>query len=313
MRIVLFGAAGFIGTNLAFELSKDSDNEIIVVDRDRQFFSNYANKALPNVKCIVSNLEENTDYDSLLNEDDVVYHLISTTVPTTSNQRIPQELSANVIVSARMLEACGRKHVNKVIFISSGGTVYGKDVNCPLNEDIPTNPITSYGAQKVAIEKLMYLYSYMYGFDYRIVRLANPYGPYQRPNGVLGAVTTFTYRALKNEKIQIYGDGSVVRDYIYIDDAIRGIITIADGTDEHRIFNLGSGYGTSIKTVLRIIENTLEKELNVEYTDSRAVDVPINYLDISRFEKAYGKLNPMTLSEGVRRTAAFMKSYYELG
>src|SRR5699024_12605289 len=91
---------------------------------------------------------------------------------------------------------------------------------------------------------------YLYGLDYRIIRLANPYGPYQRPNGILGAVTTFTFKALRGEKVVVYGDGSVIRDFIYIDDAIKGILNIVDGVNKHHTFNLGSGQGTSIKEVL---------------------------------------------------------------
>ena len=199
------------------------------------------------------------------------------------------------------------KFVKKVVFISSGGTVYGKEVRCPLNEDTPTNPISSYGLQKVTIEKLLYLYNYMYGLDYRIIRLANPYGPYQRPNGVLGAVTTFTYKALKNEEIMVYGDGTVVRDYIYIDDALRGIKNIVEGKCEHKIFNLGSGYGISINELISCIEKTLSRNLKVIYMESRAVDVPENYLDISRYESYYGKLNPIGLKEGIMKTARFME------
>lgn len=153
---------------------------------------------------------------------------MSTTVPTTSNQHISQELVSNVIFSANLFEACIRCDVKKVVFVSSGGTVYGKEVDCPLKEKTATNPISSYGVQKITIEKLLYLYRYMYGLDYRIIRLANPYGPYQRPNGVLGAVTTFTYKALKGDEITVYGDGSVVRDFIYIDDAIRAIMKIVN-------------------------------------------------------------------------------------
>ena len=197
--------------------------------------------------------------------------------------------------------------MKKVVFISSGGTVYGKESNCPLSEITATNPICSYGLQKVAIEKLLYLYHYMYGLDYRIIRLANPYGPYQRPNGVLGAITTFTYKALKGEEIQVYGDGTVVRDFIYIDDAIRAILQIVEGENQHHIFNLGCGYGTSIKEVLNIIKDTLDVELNVVYKERRAVDVPTNYLDISRYEKYYGSLNPISLEEGIKKTAAFIK------
>ena len=168
-----------------------------------------------------SDLNDNTDFEKLVEGQEEVYHLLSTTVPSTSNQMIETELRENVLLTVKLLEACVNQGVKKIVFFSSGGTVYGKESACPLNEDTPTNPITSYGIQKITIEKLLYLYSYIYGIDYRIIRLANPYGPYQKPNGVLGAVTTFTYKAIKGEEIQVYGDGSVVRDFIYIEDAIR--------------------------------------------------------------------------------------------
>lgn len=310
MKIILLGAAGFIGTNLVFDLAKDPTNQITVVDRDISYFQNIMDRHLQNVRPVESALAVDTDYEALVRGHEVVYHLISTTMPTNSNQAISEELKANVILSANLFEACVHQQVQKVVFLSSGGTVYGKEVQCPLNEKTPTNPITSYGVQKVTIEKLLYLYNYMHGLDYRIIRLANPYGPYQRPNGILGAVTTFTYKALKGEEIQVYGDGSVMRDFIYIDDAVRGIIKIVNGTDAHHTFNLGCGYGTSIKQVLDTIEQTLGVSVKVNYTEGRKVDVPVNYLDIKRYETAYGALNPITLSEGIRRTAAFMREYY---
>jgi UDP-glucose 4-epimerase len=217
VKIILLGAAGFIGTNLTLALAKDPNNQLTVVDRQLAFFQPVIAQ-LSNVAVVESPLSAETDYETLVKGQDVVYHLISTTVPTTSNQAISEELKANVILSANLFEACVHQGVQKVVFISSGGTVYGKEVECPLNENTPTNPITSYGVQKITIEKLLYLYNYMHGLDYRIIRLANPYGPYQRPNGVLGAITTFTYKALKGEEIQVYGDGSVMRDFIYIDD-----------------------------------------------------------------------------------------------
>ena len=217
-----------------------------------------------------------------------------------------------MIFSANLFEACVKCGVKKVVFISSGGTVYGKEADCPLTEDTPTNPISSYGVQKITIEKLLYLYNYMYGLDYRVIRLANPYGPYQRPNGILGAVTTFTYKALKNETITVYGDGSVVRDFIYIDDAIRAIMKIVNGDTKHHTFNLGCGYGTSIKQLLGTIELALGIKLDIIYVEGRKVDVPVNYLDINRYEKYYGALNPITLADGIKRTAEFMKREYLL-
>lgn len=152
----------------------------------------------------------------------------------------------------------------------------------------------------------------MYGLDYRIIRLSNPYGPYQRPDGVLGAVTTFTYKALKNEEIVVYGDGSVVRDFIYIEDAINAIANVVEGANEYRIYNIGCGYGTSIKKVLETIHVTLKKDLNIIYKPERTVDVPENYLDISRYERCYGKLDLISLQEGIQKTAVFMKRQYNI-
>lgn len=310
MKILLLGEAGFIGTNLTIELAKKTEDEITLVDRSKAFFKPIVSMDLKNVHILEADLTVDMDFDSILKDQEVVYHLVSTTVPTTSNQHISQELVSNVIFSANLFEACIRCGVKKVVFVSSGGTVYGKEVDCPLKEKTATNPISSYGVQKITIEKLLYLYRYMYGLDYRIIRLANPYGPYQRPNGVLGAVTTFTYKALKGDEITVYGDGSVVRDFIYIDDAIRAIMKIVNGENKHRTFNLGCGYGTSIKQVLETIEKALGIKLNVSYLEGRKVDVPVNYLDISRYEKYYGALNPISLEDGIRKTADFMKKEY---
>lgn len=310
MKILLLGAAGFIGTNLTIELAKKTEDEITLVDRSKAFFKPIVSMDLKNVHILEADLTVDMDFDSILKDQEVVYHLVSTTVPTTSNQHISQELVSNVIFSANLFEACIRCGVKKVVFVSSGGTVYGKEVDCPLKENTATNPISSYGVQKITIEKLLYLYRYMYGLDYRIIRLANPYGPYQRPNGVLGAVTTFTYKELKGDEITVYGDGSVVRDFIYIDDAIRAIMKIVNGENKHRTFNLGCGYGTSIKQVLETIEKALGIKLNVSYLEGRKVDVPVNYLDISRYEKYYGALNPISLEDGIRKTADFMKKEY---
>ena len=310
MNITILGAAGFIGTNLLIGLAKNSENNITAVDKSETYFSHLKNLNLTNVIFKESSLDVDSDYDSLISGADIVYHLISTTVPTTSNQHITQELQSNVILSSNLFEAYNRKKVKKVVFISSGGTVYGKEHNCPLNEDSPTNPITAYGIQKITIEKLLYLYKYMYNLDYRIIRLANPYGPYQRPNGILGAVTTFVYKALAGEAIDVYGDGSVIRDFIFIDDAIRAIQKIVNGDEMFKTYNLGCGYGTSIKQVLDCVRKTLGIDLVINYKESRKVDVPVNYLDIHRYETAFGALNPTSLEEGIKKTASFMKKFY---
>lgn len=308
MNIIILGAAGFIGTNLAIKLKEDKNNRITLVDKRIDYFA--SNVKAENVNLISSSLDCDDKFD-YLKDQEVVYHLVSTTSPTTSNQHIPTELQDNVVFSSLLFEACVKYCVKKIVFISSGGTVYGKESNCPISEDTLLKPISSYGLQKVAIENLLYLYNHMFGLDYRIIRLSNPYGPYQRPNGMLGVISTFTYHALRTEPIRVYGDGSIVRDFIYIDDAIRGIRNIVDGNGTKRTYNLGSGKGTSIREIVETVESVIGK-VDVEYLAARNVDVPLNYLDISKYERDYGALNPISLEEGICKTADFMRSYYNL-
>ena len=305
MKICILGAAGFIGTNLAIRLS---NNHLRLIDEADEYFDNIKQLGLENVTYKAADFVQLDDYSELISDSDIVYHLLSTNAPTTSNQEILSDITNNISITIKILDACIRNKVKKIVFLSSGGTVYGLESSCPLSEDLPTNPISSYGVQKITIEKLLYLYHYLHDLDYRIIRLSNPYGPFQRPNGILGAVTTFTYKALRNETIDLYGNGSVVRDFIYIDDAINGIVNIVEGDNEHRIFNLGSGKPTSIKEVLDIIEETLDTKIRINYLPARSVDIPVNYLDISRYEKAYGKLNPISLQEGILKTAEFLRN-----
>lgn len=326
--ILILGAAGFIGTNLTLRLLKDK-KRLVLFDRPG---ASYAEAVMEAVKAgqarIVSGSfaapgGESSEGDwqaapgggsseggwqaalPMLGSVDTVYHLISTTCPTNSNRDVAGEMEENLISTIRFLDACVEAGVKKVVFLSSGGTVYGKLHTGICREEEEAFPITSYGVQKLAIEKMLYLYREMHGLDYRIVRLSNPYGPYQRPNGVQGVVSTFTYRALNGQPIEVFGDGSVVRDYIYIEDAVEGILKIANLPGRHRLYNLGCGQGHTVLDVIDAITKVLGRKPEVIFRPGRTVDVPVNVLDVSRFEQDYGRLSPETLEEGIRRLAEF--------
>ena len=309
-KILILGGAGFIGTNLCIELAKESTNRITVIDQEVLYFANINSLSLPNVKTLEIKFNCQTDYINLIRDYDIVYHLVSTTNPSNSNLRIAKEIEDNVSVSSLIFEACISNNIEKVVFISSGGTVYGKEVECPIKEDATTNPICSYGIQKLAIEKLLYLYRHTNNLNYNIVRLANPYGPYQRPNGILGALTTFIYKTLKKEPITIFGDGNTVRDYIYITDTIKAIINITKQETKHNIYNIGTGRGISLNNLLYEISNSLQIKQILCYQQARKVDVPINYLNTSRYEEEFGKIETTTLEDGIINTANFLIKNY---
>lgn len=180
MKSVIIGGADFIGTNLAIHLARETEGQITIIDREDYYFDTLKSLNLPRITYKAAPFSIDADFDEQVKGQDVVYHLASTVIPGTSNQNVPAELEANIIVTAKLLDACVRQEVKKVVFISSGGAVYGKKGTCPIPEDTVTYPISSYGIQKLAIEKLLYLYHYQENLDYRVIRLANPYGPYQR-------------------------------------------------------------------------------------------------------------------------------------
>lgn len=310
MNILIWGAAGFIGTNLALRLLQNTMNLVTLVDCKSEYFNYEIFTKYDNVKFVVSDFLEQPKIEEILKGQDFVYHMMSTTIPLNSNRKISEELNLNIVGTSRVLEACVKCGVKQVVFISSGGTVYGKNVSCPIPENAETNPINSYGVQKLTIEKLLYLYYCMYNLDYRIIRLANPYGPYQRPNGMLGAVTTFTYKALCNDKITIFGDGTIVRDYIYIDDVVNAICNISSEKAKHKLYNVGSGTGTDIITLTETISKVLNCDLDIEFQSGRKVDVPENYLDVSRYETEFGTAATIPLKKGINLTADFLKKIY---
>ncbi|MBQ9334654.1 MAG: NAD-dependent epimerase/dehydratase family protein [Lachnospiraceae bacterium] len=310
MKYVVLGAAGFIGTNLSKALSTNADDKVVAIDEKAEYFD----KCLytDNIERIAVDYKNIESYESALIDADIVFHLISTNNPSSSNIHISEDITENVSISISVLEACVRQKAKRVLFLSSGGTVYGDRDRYPIKEEDETFPITTYGIQKLTIEKLFYLYGYIHDLNYVIVRLSNPYGPYQRPNGRLGALSTFTYRALKDEEIIVYGDGSVIRDYIYIDDAIEAIINIAKRENTDRIYNIGSGKGTSINELISWIGSALDKPLSVKYQEKRQVDLKENVLDPKKYTDQFGKLCQTPLDEGIRLTADFLKKYYDL-
>lgn len=312
MRILLYGGAGFIGKNLAIKLSKKQNNEIIVVDKNNNYFDDLKKVCNSNVSYIIHDFKNKKEFNNLLHAVDIVYYLYSSSIPSMVNDKIPKELNENVVFASEFFDACVDQKVKKIVFISSGGAVYGKEAVCPIKENDETNPISSYGIEKLTIEKTLFLYNYLYGIDYRIIRLSNPYGPYQNPNGLLGVISTFIYKALKDETIFVYGNGSVIRDFIYIDDAIEGIIKISNYKGQYKLFNLGNGIGISVNEIIHLIFKVLNKETEIEYISERKAEIPENYLDMTRYKNEISNKKNITLEKGIKKTADFMRNYYKI-
>ena len=224
------------------------------------------------------------DWLALLQDGDIVHHYAWSTVPKTANDNPVADLDVNLRGTLCLLEGLRRRQGARLIFASSGGTVYGRLRTTPVPEDHPLDPITAYGVTKVAAEKYLGFYRAIHGLDCRVARVSNPYGVGQDPRRKQGAASIFLQRALSGEPIEVWGDGEIVRDYIHVADVVSGLLAIADAPSNALpsppTFNLGSGEGVSILRLLKLLEERLSRRLAVRFQPGRAFDVPVNVLDI---------------------------------
>lgn len=306
-RCTVLGANGFIGGYLCKELVRLGYH---VKASDRV----YNNKVFDTLGSSIDFLEGDISDDSALEEvisnTDVLFHLAYTTTPATSDTNIIFDITSNLISAIRILMMCVKHKVEKIIFPSSGGAVYGiHTADTAIREDFTTQPITSYGVSKVAIEKYLYIFEKKYGLKYSVLRLANPYGP-KFTGFAQGVIPAFIKSMLDGNPLYVWGNGEVVRDYIYIDDVISAFINSIDYQGEERIFNIGSGVGLSINQLINILEHCTGKSSTVHYQIPRACDIPYIYLDISRAKKHLNWFPVVSIEDGIKFTYEYMKNNY---
>jgi len=238
---------------------------------------------------------------------DVVLHLVSTTLPKNSNDDPIYDVQTNVVGTLQMLNAMAARNVRKIVFISSGGTVYGIPKYLPIDESHPTDPLVSYGITKLVIEKYLHLYERMYGLKAIMLRVANPYGERQRIETAQGAIGVFLHHALSGKPIEIWGDGSVTRDFIHISDVAEAFVQAVAYSGSKSVFNISSGSGTSLNELISILEEILNKPIEPHYLPSRPFDVPVSVLsnDLAGVELHWSP--SISMREGIERTAVWMK------
>ncbi len=296
MNYLILGASGFLGKNLTLRLLQNENNYIRTFSRDLSFYDLNSEQ----IEKINGDFRNYQYFENLTKNIDIVYHLISTSIPN-SKLSLTKDLEDNVNSTIKLLSSCVKNGVKKIIFISSGGTVYGSSSGVPFRETDQTNPINSYGIQKLLIEKYLHLYYYQNNLDYRIIRLSNPYGRFQNPQGSVGLVTKFVYNNINNLPITIYGDGNIIRDYIDIDDTIQGFIDIENSELDSKLYNLGSGIGHSINDVVNLIEETTDNRFKKIYIAKRSGDTDYNVLDISRYNQISSLHYPQSIESGIKK------------
>jgi len=304
MKITIFGGGGFIGSTIADRLLLDK-HELRIFERPRvEPYRRFSESE--KVEWLTGDLLNVHDVSAAVDGVDVVLHLVSTTLPKNSNDDPLYDVQTNLVATLQLLNAMVAKHIKKIVFISSGGTVYGNPRYLPIDEDHPTEPRVSYGITKLAIEKYLLMYQELYGIKANILRVANPFGARQRIETAQGAVGVFISRAIQNQPLEIWGDGSVTRDYLDVSDVAEAFSLAVDYDGQQSVFNISSGVGTSLNEMISILERVLGRPVFRHYRPGRPFDVPVSVLDNSLAKQELGWAPKVKLEDGIVKTVDWM-------
>jgi UDP-glucose 4-epimerase len=300
---LVLGGGGFMGTHLCQALLREGA-QVRGFGRSRTDPG-----ALAGVVWTSGEFADRTALARAVEGCEVVFHMLGGSIPDSSNRDPLGDLLSSVVPALQLLEICRASSVREILFISSGGTVYGIPQAIPVPESAPTEPISAYGISKLAIEKYLALYHHLYGCDFSVLRVANAFGPYQNPHRRQGLIAAFMHRLAQGQPVEIWGDGRVVRDYIYISDVIDAVLQTATYDGPHHVFNVGGGVGRSVLEVVTDIADVLGCPKIVPiHKSGRATDVPVNVLDIALIQRELGWSARTVWSDGLRLTADWIRT-----
>ncbi|MGB9365909.1 MAG: NAD-dependent epimerase/dehydratase family protein [Xanthobacteraceae bacterium] len=302
LSYIVLGGGGFIGTNLCRRLAAGGA-------RVRAFSRHFSfPDGMPGAEARVGDFCDADALAAAIEGFDVVYHLVHATPPQPANADMTGDIRNNVLPSLALFDICRRLRVKRIVFLSSGGTVYGRAAMVPTPETAPTEPIAAYGISKLMIEKYLALHEHLYQTDYRILRVTNPFGPFQGTVKNQGIVAMLIARGLAGQSIEIWGDGSAVRDFVYIDDVVDALELASRDQSDFKIFNVGRGEGDSLREIASQIQKLLGTELKLVWKEARALDVPVSIVSNVRAREILGWVPKTALDEGLEKTIAWWRA-----
>ena len=289
VRVVILGGTGFLGSHLGSRLVKEGF-EVCSVGR---------RTGVAGARHVVGDLFAMGDLDALFREVDVCVHLATDVVPSTAEREGYAGLERNLALASRVADACARADVRKLIFASSGGTVYGQDV-LNAREDNQCRPIGLYGVQKVAVEALLRSRLRSTSCSLVNLRIGNPYGAGQERQRAHGVVGHLLRALILDSPFTVWGDGTQVRDYVGVQDVVEAFLRAMSYSGEEDVFNVGSGVGTSTNQLIELCQSAAGKRLAITYGAHPAYDVDRVYLNIDRAGSALGWIPNVVLQDGIR-------------
>jgi UDP-glucose 4-epimerase len=280
-RFLLIGGGGFIGSAITKQLLLNG-SEVFVFELPEANISRLES-IKEKVKIYYGNLSQHNVIKNIIKENRIttVLHLASSLIPSSTESQYYNDLENIVYPTIKLLPMFSDLGI-KFVFFSSGGAVYGKKSLGKFSETDQLMPISHYGQSKLILEESIKFENRKSGLNYLIMRPSNPYGAGQSLYGKQGLIATCIYNIKHNQKIQIWGDGKVIRDYIYIDDFVQIVISLINKSEGKQIYNIGSGIGSSVNDVLDFLKHNVDKKIEIEYLESRDIDASNIVLIISK-------------------------------
>lgn len=311
MKILVTGGAGFIGSHLVDAFIKRGD-KVLIVDNLDTGFREFIN---PKAKFHKIDVTDAKNLEKVFKKEkiELVAHLAAFDHIRLSVEKPEKTIKVNVLGTLNILRMMEKYGTKKIIFASTAGPLYGFNPSpLPIKENRPIQSVSPYGATKAFAEELIKLWGRLYGLKYTIFRYPNVYGPRQFPKAEAKAVAVFSIQLLKGKNPVLFGDGSKIRDYDYIDDVVQAhVLALKKGDNE--IINLGWGKPVTDRQLLNAVQNALNIKIEPLFEKSKKGEVYGFYLDCAKAKKLLGWKAKTPLKEGISKTVEYYKKYVKTG
>jgi len=303
-KCLVLGGDGFIGSHLVEDLLTRNLNVRVFEKLENNKLKNLG-RVRKKIDLFFGDFRKKSDLNNAVKEVDFVFHFISLSTPASTVDNAKKDIEDNLINTINLLDVCVKNKVKKVIFPSTGGSIYGTPKEGYAHEESPLAPITPHSINKLCVEKYLNYYKRHYNLDYVIYRISNAYGERQATEGKQGVIPIIMKKVLNNETIDLYGN--TIRDYIYVKDATYFIGNNFDKDHKYTVYNLGSGKGISLFRLVKIIEKINGAPIKINKLKRREFDVGKIILDVSRIKNEFGFETKTDIKEGLEKTFYYIK------
>jgi len=300
-KILVTGGAGFIGSHLTDKLLQKG-HKVLIIDNLSTGFKHHINHKAKFYQMDIRSVA----IDKIIEKERplVAYHLAAQVDVRKSLEDPNLDVEINISGSINLLRSCIKHKVQKVIFASTGGAIYGEQEYFPADEKHPAFPVSPYGVAKLTVEKYLHCFKENFGLGHTCLRLANVYGPRQNPKGDQGVVAIFCGKLLNGEQVTIYGDGKQTRDYVYIDDVVNAFVSALDYS-KSEVFNIGTSVETNVNQLYEILAGKVGSNSNKTYGPERLGEQKRSVIDFAKAKKELNWEPEVNLEQGLSKTLEY--------